>query len=64
MKDEMILDDRDARFGEKMKDAELLGIPYRVIISDRTLESGEVEITERATGKTERISIDKFVETL
>ena len=64
VKDEMILDDRDARFGEKMKDAELLGIPYRVIISDRTLESGEVEITERATGKTERISIDKFVETL
>lgn len=63
-RDEMILDDRDARFGEKMKDAELLGVPYRVIISDRTLESGEVEITERATGKTERISIDKFVETL
>ena len=63
-KAEMILDDRDARFGEKMSDAELLGIPYRVIISDRTLEAGEVEITERATGKTERISIDKFVETL
>ena len=64
MSDEMILDDRDVRFGEKMKDAELLGIPYRVIISDRTLETGEVEITERATGKTERVSIDKFIETL
>ncbi|MBR3131650.1 prolyl-tRNA synthetase [Candidatus Saccharibacteria bacterium] len=63
-KDEMILDDRDARFGEKMKDAELLGIPYRVVVSDRTLESEEVEITERATGRTERISIDKFVENL
>ena len=64
LKSEMILDDRDARFGEKMKDAELLGIPYRVVISDRTLESGEVEMTERATGKTERISIDKFLENL
>lgn len=63
-KDEIILDDRDARFGEKMGDSELLGIPYRVIISDRTLENNEVEITERATGKTERISIDKFIASL
>ena len=63
-KDEILLDDRDARFGEKMGDAELLGLPYRVIISDRTLESGEVEITERASGKTYRESIDKFVASL
>ena len=63
-KDEMILDDRDVRFGEKMKDSELLGIPVRVVISDRTLETGEVEITERATGKTYRESIDKFVASL
>ncbi len=63
-KDEMILDDRDARFGEKMGDSELLGIPYRVIISDRTLETGEVEITNRRTGETQRVSIDKFVASL
>ncbi len=63
-KDEMILDDRDVRFGEKMKDSELLGIPVRVVISDRTLETGEVEITERATGKAYRESIDKFVASL
>lgn len=61
VKDEILLDDRDARFGEKMKDAELMGMPYRVVISDRTLEQGEVEITERATGETYRLSIDKFV---
>ena len=59
MKDEIILDDRDARFGEKMKDAELMGIPYRVVISDRTLEAGEVEITERMTGETRRVSLEE-----
>ena len=62
--EEMLLDDRDARFGEKMKDSELMGMPYRVLISDRTLEEGEVEITERATGAVSRISIDKFAASL
>ena len=38
-KDEILLDDRDVRFGEKMKDAELIGIPYRVVISDQSLET-------------------------
>ena len=62
--EEILLDDRDARFGEKMKDAELIGLPYRVIISDRTLENGEVEIAERKSGETKRISLDKFIESL
>ena len=62
--EEMLLDDRDARFGEKMADSELMGMPMRVIVSDRTLESGEVEITERASGKTYRESIDKFAASL
>ena len=60
VKDEMLLDDRDVRFGEKMKDSELLGMPVRVVISDRTLETGEVELTDRRTGETHRESIDKF----
>lgn len=59
-KDEILFDDRDVRFGEKMKDAELMGIPTRVVISDRTLENNEVEITDRKSGETKRISIDKF----
>jgi prolyl-tRNA synthetase len=63
-KGEILLDDRDVRFGEKMKDAELMGIPYRVVISDRTLEKNEVEISNRMTGDVERASIDKFLESL
>ncbi|MBR3204698.1 prolyl-tRNA synthetase [Candidatus Saccharibacteria bacterium] len=62
--DEIIFDDRDVRFGEKMKDSELLGIPYRVVISDRTLEAEEVEITNRMSGESKRIPIDKFIASL
>ena len=59
-KDEILLDDRDVRFGEKMNDAELMGLPLRVLISDRMLETGEVEVADRMTGEVQRISIDKF----
>ena len=62
--EERLLDDRDARFGEKMKDSELMGLPVRVLITDRTLEEGQVEVTERRTGKTWRESIDKFIASL
>ncbi len=62
--DKIIFDDRDVRFGEKMKDSELLGIPYRVVISDRTLEAEEVEITNRMSGESKRIPIDKFIASL
>lgn len=53
--DIVIYDDRDVRVGEKFADAELMGIPYRVVISDRSLESGEFEMTERKTGQTNLI---------
>lgn len=48
----ILLDDRDARPGEKFKDAELMGIPFRVVISDKTLENDSAEITNRRTGET------------
>ena len=60
-KDLMILDDRDVRFGEKMKDAELMGIPTRVVISDRGLETNEVEVTNRKTGETKKVSLGEFL---
>lgn len=59
--DKIILDDRDVRFGEKMKDAELMGIPIRVVISDRGLDRGEVEVTERMTGETKIIKIEELM---
>ena len=55
--DAILFDDRDARPGEKFKDAELMGIPFRVVISDKTLESDSAEITNRKTGETSLVPL-------
>jgi prolyl-tRNA synthetase len=49
---EALYDDRDERPGAKFADAELMGIPYRVTVSDRLIEVGQYEFTSRATGET------------
>jgi prolyl-tRNA synthetase len=45
---EVIFDDRDERPGVKFKDADLLGIPIRVVISERSLSEGCAEIKQRS----------------
>jgi prolyl-tRNA synthetase len=57
---EFIYDDRDVRPGEKFADADLMGMPYRVVISDKTLEKDSVEVTNRQTGKTKLIKLANF----
>lgn len=44
---EVLYDDRDARPGEKFADADLMGIPYRVVISSKTVEQNKVELKKR-----------------
>lgn len=48
---EVLWDDRDTRAGEKFADSDLIGIPKRIIISDKTLAQDSYEEVERATGK-------------
>ena len=55
--DNCILDDRDLRPGEKFADADLSGIPYRIVISDKTLDKDSVEITTRENGQTKLLTI-------
>jgi len=54
---EVLYDDRNLRPGEKFADAELMGIPYRLVISDKTLESNSAELTSRQTGETKNIDL-------
>ncbi len=54
---EILFDDRDLRPGEKFADSELIGIPYRIVISEKTLAKGEAEVTERTTGKTKMVKM-------
>ena len=44
---DVLFDDRDARPGVKFADAELIGIPHRLVISDRGLEAGGLEYRHR-----------------
>ncbi|MBE9080041.1 proline--tRNA ligase [Romeria aff. gracilis LEGE 07310] len=60
---ETLLDDRDERAGVKFKDAELIGIPFR-IVTGRSLKSGKVEVTQRASGETEDIVLEDVVEVI
>jgi prolyl-tRNA synthetase len=53
---EVLLDDRDARPGIKFKDADLIGIPWQVIIGKKTLNEGFVELKSRRTKETEKIA--------
>jgi len=48
---EVILDDRDERAGVKFKDADLIGIPYRVTVGPKRLAEGKMEIKTRRSGE-------------
>jgi prolyl-tRNA synthetase len=58
---EVLLDDRDARPGVKFADAELLGIPHRVVVSDRGLESGRLEYRGRRDSESSDFALDDAV---
>ncbi|MGB0562047.1 MAG: proline--tRNA ligase [Spirulinaceae cyanobacterium] len=60
---EVLLDDRKERAGVKFKDAELIGIPYR-IVTGRSLKNGKVEVVQRATKETQELPLETVVETL
>ena len=53
---EVLYDDRDERPGAKFADAELMGIPYRLTVSDRLVEQNKRELTERRTGETQLLT--------
>lgn len=57
---EVLWDDRDVRAGEKFADSELLGIPLRVVVSEKTLTEGAFECTERKGGKTQHLSLSEL----
>ncbi|QJA05925.1 proline--tRNA ligase [Thermosulfurimonas marina] len=52
---EVLWDDRDERPGVKFKDADLIGIPYQVILGKKFKETGRVELKERASGQREEL---------
>jgi prolyl-tRNA synthetase len=60
----VLFDDRDARPGVKFADAELIGIPHRLVISDRGLESGELEYRHRRDTESRQLKREAALELL
>lgn len=61
---EALYDDRDARPGEKFADADLLGIPHRVVVSARTLEQGKFEYKKRTDSESSMLAADELKNSL
>ncbi len=61
---DVLLDDRDERAGIKFKDADLMGIPYRITVGEKNLQNGNVELKARKDDKTktELIKTENIVE--
>ncbi|MBP9782529.1 MAG: prolyl-tRNA synthetase [Candidatus Pacebacteria bacterium] len=60
---EVLFDDRDEGAGSKFADSDLIGIPMRVVVSDKSLEKGGVEIKERTSDQSEIITVEQLLKT-
>ena len=60
---DVLLDDRDERAGVKFKDADLIGIPFRVTVG-KGIAEGQVELTERKTGSCENVTVGEVAKLL
>ncbi len=61
---EVLYDDRDESAGVKFKDSDLIGIPMRVVVSEKTIAKNSVEIKKRDEEGFEMIGIDKIVSSI
>ncbi len=61
---DVLLDDRDARPGVKFADAELIGIPHRVVIGDRGLATGEFEYRHRRDSESRNLKREEVLDLL
>ena len=62
---EVVYDDRNVGPGNKFKDSDLLGLPYRVVLGERDFAaSGELEIIDRKTGKITKVKKEELILTI
>ncbi len=60
----VLYDDRDERPGTKFADADLMGIPYRVVVSAKTIEAGKHEFKKRIGTDTEMLDTEELIKVL
>jgi len=61
---EVLYDDRDTSAGQKFAESDLIGIPYRVVVGKRSLESGTAEVKARASDNIETVPLEKLIDYL
>lgn len=61
---EVLYDDRNARAGEKFADSDLLGLPTRVVVSEKTVAQQQYEVVDRVTGNSQMLTHDELVSSL
>ena len=60
---EVLFDDRDdVSVGEKLADADLIGIPWRIVVSDRSIAAGGVEVKRRSEEESQIVPVDKLLD--
>jgi prolyl-tRNA synthetase len=60
----VLYDDRDVRAGEKFADADLMGIPSRIVVSDKTAASNSYELKKRTESESKLVPADQIVKSL
>jgi prolyl-tRNA synthetase len=61
---QVLYDDRDARPGEKFADADLVGIPYRVVVSEKTVRAGRHELKKRDETQAQSLTVEEIIKAL
>jgi prolyl-tRNA synthetase len=61
---EVLYDDRDVSAGEKFADSDLMGIPYRIVVSEKNLKDNVLEIKARQTGEVKKVEKDEILKSL
>jgi len=60
----VLYDDSDKRPGEKFSDADLIGLPHRIVVSAKTIEAGQIEYKARTSSEAEMISQEMLINRL
>jgi len=61
---EVLYDDRDVRAGEKFADADLIGLPYRIVVSAKSLQNDQVELKKRTSQEVTLLALSEVVKSL
>ncbi len=59
---EVLIDDRDERAGVKFKDADLIGIPVQIVLGEKNVKEGLVEVKKRRTKEVEKVKVEEVME--